>query len=103
VHRYLPQYTLVDSARGEDLAGICAIQVRERSLEGSVLMITIVAPPNVDVVPSVVTKTNDRSSAVDVIVDSYGWRVEIGATGELGEQPAADQIVDLAIDSRLVW
>jgi hypothetical protein len=103
VLRYQPQYTLLDAARGVDLAGTCSVEVRERSTDGSVLIVIVVAPPNTGVTPLITTKDNDRTDSVDVIVISYGWRVEVGATGQAGEQPSADDIVGLAEDARLVW
>jgi len=104
VTRYLPQYTLVDSARGEDLAGICSVEIRERSANGSVLIVTVVAPPNQGQDnPVIVVQGNDRTTSVDVVAVNQGWWVEVGATGQTGEQPTADQVADLAVDARLVW
>jgi hypothetical protein len=104
VTRYLPQYTVVDSARGQDLAGICSIEIRERSANGSVLIVTVVAPPNqAEDNPVIVVQGNDRTTSVDVVAVNQGWWVEVGATGQTGEQPTAEQVADLAVDARLVW
>jgi hypothetical protein len=101
--RYFPGYTVHDSARGIDLAGICSVEVREFSPAGSALLITVIAPPNDDAVPMAVSQANDRTTSIDVVVVRAGWRVEVGATGQTGEQPTVAEVTGLAEDSRLVW
>jgi hypothetical protein len=101
--RYFPSYQVHDFGRGIDLAGICSIEVRAFNPAGSALLVTVVAPPNGGVVPLIASQANDRTTSIDVVVLAYGWRVEVGATGQTGEQPTVAQVAGLAEDSRLVW
>jgi hypothetical protein len=102
VNRYQPSYLLRDSSLGSEITGICSAQFRFTGELGNTLVLTVLAPPN-SLTPFTVTSDNDRTDAIDVVVDVSGWRIEIGMVGQPGTMLDERDLVAVATDARLRW
>jgi hypothetical protein len=84
-------------------AALCGLTVRATDPNGSVLLVQILAPPHGSGPQFRTEKSNDRSTALDVVTVSDGWRVEVGCAGETGAQLGFDQLETVARDVGLRW
>jgi hypothetical protein len=53
--------------------------------------------------PFTVTSDNDRTDAIDVVVNVNAWRIEIGMVGQPGTMLDEMPLVAIATDARLRW
>jgi hypothetical protein len=99
---YEPGFTLRDSGRGIEESGTCAVQLRFADPAGTTMMVTVSPPPNA-ITPLVALSVNDRTSAMDIIANVDGWRVEVGAVGLPGQLPTQSAMTSIATDARIRW
>jgi hypothetical protein len=103
VGRYQPQFRERDSSMGLEQSGICSVQVRFATpVPATLLIITVIPPPN-DVTPFVALQNTVTISAIDIVADIDGWRVEVGALGAVGTLPSQNGLTAIATDARLRW
>lgn len=103
VGRYQPQFRVRDSSMGLEQSGICSAQVRFATpVPATLLIITVIPPPN-DVTPFVASQDSVTSSAIDIVADIDGWRIEVGAVGAVGTLPSQNALTAIATDARLRW
>ncbi len=102
VTRYQPSFHLRDSGVGTELSGVCSAQLRFSGELGDTLVVTVIAPPN-NLTPFTVTSTNDRTDAINVVMDINSWRVEIGEVGQPGTILDELQLVAIGTDARMRW
>jgi hypothetical protein len=102
VSRYQPSYQLRDAGVGSEITGVCSAQFRFTGELGNTLVLTILAPPN-SLTPFTVTSDNDRTDAIDVVVNVNAWRIEIGMVGQPGTMLDEMPLVAIATDARLRW
>jgi hypothetical protein len=102
VRRYQPGFTLRDSAKGIEQSGTCAIQLRLDGPSGTIMMITVI-PPVIEFTPFVALFNDAKGSALDLVTDVDGWKVEIGAVGLVGALPSERDLDEIANDPRITW
>ncbi len=95
------QTTLNPTAAGR--AALCGLTVRATDANGSVLLVQILAPPHGSGPQFRSEKSNDHSTALDVVTVSDGWRVEVGSAGTTGAQLGYTQLEAVARDVGLRW
>jgi hypothetical protein len=102
VSRYQPGYQLRDASIGSEITGVCSAQLRFTGELGNTLVLTIIAPPN-SLTPFTVTSDNDRTDAIDVVMNVNGWRIEVGMVGQPGTMLDEMELVAVGTDARLRW
>lgn len=102
VLRYQPSLRLRDSGVGSEITGDCSAQLRFTGELGATVVVTVLAPPNT-VTPFVISSSNDRSDAIDIVMDIESWRIEIGMIGQPGTVLDQYDLVALGSDARLRW
>jgi len=102
VGKYEPTFTLRDSAKGIEESGTCSMQLRFTDTVGTTLIVTVSPPPNV-ITPMIALQNDDRASAMDIVADVDGWRVEVGAVGQPGQLPTQNELTSIATDERIHW
>ena len=110
VRRTLPTFTTRDVARTLDqYTAMCAIEVRARDANGSVLVLDIVAPQS-DAVRrptphlSVASRLDGTAVATSAtVVTRTGWTIVIGSSGPVADQPDSGTLLRLAQDPALLW
>jgi hypothetical protein len=108
IHRAYPAFGRFESGTTLDAsAGLCSVNLRARSSDGSILIVRIQAPPN-QMMPIVVVEDGSVTgayptfTAVDYVSD-LGFRVQAGILGTAREPFSSEGIEQLAEDEALLW
>lgn len=110
VHHALPAFTVRDYGRTlDEYTEMCILQARARDAAGTVLVVTIVAPPRHPrrlAYEQVTLAGRDEgpvglTSATSVSLD--GWSVTVGSAGPINDEPGSEDLLALAHDPRLHW
>jgi hypothetical protein len=111
LHRYLPGFVVSDSSRTIDPnTELCALIVRARNAQGSVLVISVL-PPMQGTVPGNTSVTYSRvdhlptDTVTRVVMERTrdGWRIRVGTDGPITDKILEDSLESIADDDVLRW
>lgn len=110
VRRALPDFTVRDFGRTlDEFTALCTLRARAYDRAGTVLVVTIVAPPKhpqrVSFEQLTVAARTDGTIGVSAVtaVSYSGWTVTAGGFGPIADEPGSPTLMRLAEDPALRW